>query len=195
MLIIGRALSTLVPPVMGAAAFLIVEFMRQGMGPKDAGMAALKRIQSQTTDPRLLNDQGQLFLTMPNFWGARSRWRYFWTGNINRSKADSAFYRSNLREGRCPPHINTAPWPTLRFALASYGLQLEEICGYQRHFFPHLIFFPLAAAIWVITQLSGKRRRRRFHLLETNRWSILWGSRHVYIRARKVGVEATDAAD
>jgi len=41
------------------ASFLIVEFMRQGLGPKDAGMAALKRIHSQTTDPRLLNDRGQ----------------------------------------------------------------------------------------------------------------------------------------
>ncbi len=41
------------------ASFLIVEFMRQGMGPKDAGMAALQRIASYTVDPRLLNDKGQ----------------------------------------------------------------------------------------------------------------------------------------
>lgn len=41
------------------AAFLIVEFMRQGMGAKDAGMAALQRIVSYTVDPRLLNDRGQ----------------------------------------------------------------------------------------------------------------------------------------
>jgi N4-(beta-N-acetylglucosaminyl)-L-asparaginase len=40
------------------ASFLIVEFMRQGMAPKDAGMAALKRIASYTVDPRLLNDDG-----------------------------------------------------------------------------------------------------------------------------------------
>ena len=41
------------------ASFLIVEFMRQGLSPKDAGMAALKRIASYTIDPRLLNEQGQ----------------------------------------------------------------------------------------------------------------------------------------
>ncbi len=41
------------------ASFLIVEFMRQGMEPKDAGMAALARIASYTIDPRLLNDEGQ----------------------------------------------------------------------------------------------------------------------------------------
>ena len=41
------------------ASFLIVEFMRQGMGPKDAGMAALRRIASYTIDARLLNENGQ----------------------------------------------------------------------------------------------------------------------------------------
>lgn len=40
------------------ASFLIVENMRNGMAPKDAGMAALRRIQSNTVEPRLLNDRG-----------------------------------------------------------------------------------------------------------------------------------------
>jgi N4-(beta-N-acetylglucosaminyl)-L-asparaginase len=40
------------------ASFLVVEFMRQGMHPKDAGMAALKRIQVQTVHPRLLREDG-----------------------------------------------------------------------------------------------------------------------------------------
>ncbi len=40
------------------ASFLIVEFMRQGMHPKDAGMAALERIRAQTTEPRLLREDG-----------------------------------------------------------------------------------------------------------------------------------------
>jgi len=40
------------------ASFLVVEFMRNGMGPKDAGMAALRRIQSQTVQPRLLREDG-----------------------------------------------------------------------------------------------------------------------------------------
>jgi N4-(beta-N-acetylglucosaminyl)-L-asparaginase len=41
------------------ASFLIVEFMRQGMHPKDAGMGALMRIREQTVDPRLLDENGQ----------------------------------------------------------------------------------------------------------------------------------------
>jgi N4-(beta-N-acetylglucosaminyl)-L-asparaginase len=44
------------------ASFLIVEFMRQGMSPKDAGMAGLQRIRENTVEPRLLNERG-----LPNF--------------------------------------------------------------------------------------------------------------------------------
>lgn len=43
-------------------SFLVVEQMRQGMHPKDAGMTALKRVAMQTVEKRLLNDKGQ-----PNF--------------------------------------------------------------------------------------------------------------------------------
>jgi len=43
-------------------SFLIVDEMRRGATPKDAGMTALKRIQHSTVDKRLLNDRG-----LPNF--------------------------------------------------------------------------------------------------------------------------------
>lgn len=48
--------------IFSCATFLIVEMMRQGMSPKDAGMAALRRIQANTVEPRLLNERG-----LPNF--------------------------------------------------------------------------------------------------------------------------------
>ena len=44
------------------SSFLIVDEMRRGASPKDAGMTALKRIQKSTVDKRLLNDRG-----LPNF--------------------------------------------------------------------------------------------------------------------------------
>jgi len=44
------------------SSYLIVEEMRRGAHPKDAGMAALKRIKANTVDKRLLNDRGE-----PNF--------------------------------------------------------------------------------------------------------------------------------
>jgi len=43
-------------------SFFIVEEMRRGAKPKDAGMAALKRVQKNTIEKRLLNGRGQ-----PNF--------------------------------------------------------------------------------------------------------------------------------
>ena len=46
----------------GLLSFLIVEEMRRGNHPKDAGMSALRRIRHNTIEPRLLNGRG-----MPNF--------------------------------------------------------------------------------------------------------------------------------
>jgi N4-(beta-N-acetylglucosaminyl)-L-asparaginase len=43
-------------------SFLIVELMRNGMSPKDAGLTALKRVVALTGEKRLLNDRGR-----PNF--------------------------------------------------------------------------------------------------------------------------------
>lgn len=40
------------------SSFLIVENMRRGMAPKDAGMDALRRIRSNTVESRLLNERG-----------------------------------------------------------------------------------------------------------------------------------------
>ena len=47
----------------GLCSFLIIEEMRRGAHPKDAGMAALKRIQANTVEKRLLNSKGT-----PNFY-------------------------------------------------------------------------------------------------------------------------------
>jgi len=44
------------------SSFLIVEGMRRGLHPKDAGMEALKRIRANTVEKRLLNARGN-----PNF--------------------------------------------------------------------------------------------------------------------------------
>jgi N4-(beta-N-acetylglucosaminyl)-L-asparaginase len=44
------------------SSFLIVEALRRGLAPKDAGMEALRRIRRNTVEPRLLNARGE-----PNF--------------------------------------------------------------------------------------------------------------------------------
>ena len=47
----------------GLCSFLIIEEMRRGAHPKDAGMEALKRIKANTVEKRLLNSRGT-----PNFY-------------------------------------------------------------------------------------------------------------------------------
>src|SRR5712692_11221555 len=47
----------------GLCSFLIIEEMRRGAHPKDAGMEALRRIKANTVEKRLLNSQGA-----PNFY-------------------------------------------------------------------------------------------------------------------------------
>lgn len=49
--------------LFGLCSFLIVEEMRRGAHPKDAGMEALKRIKANTIEKRLLNSRG-----LPNFY-------------------------------------------------------------------------------------------------------------------------------
>ena len=46
----------------GLCSFLIVEGMRRGMSPRDAGMEALKRVKTATVERRLLNSRNE-----PNF--------------------------------------------------------------------------------------------------------------------------------
>jgi N4-(beta-N-acetylglucosaminyl)-L-asparaginase len=48
--------------IYGLCSFLIVENMRRGMAPKDAGMEALRRVKANTVEKRLLNSRGE-----PNF--------------------------------------------------------------------------------------------------------------------------------
>ena len=65
----------------GLCSFLIVENMRRGMSPKDAGMDALKRIKTATIERRLLNSRGE-----PNFNVA------FYVVNARGEHAAVAFY-------------------------------------------------------------------------------------------------------
>jgi len=48
--------------MLSLGSFLIVELMRNGMSPRDAGLGAMKRVVANTVDPRLLNRRGT-----PNF--------------------------------------------------------------------------------------------------------------------------------
>jgi len=75
----GRGESNL----LSLGSLLVVESMRNGMSPKDAGMAALKRVAAMTVQKRLLNDRGH-----PNF-----NLNYYML-NVKGESAGVAFYAS-----------------------------------------------------------------------------------------------------
>ena len=85
----------------GLCSYLIVENMRRGMSPKDAGFDACRRIQKNTVEKRLLNERG-----MPNF-------------GIN-------FYMLNARG----EHAGVAMYGGSRYAVCDEnGPRLEECVG------------------------------------------------------------------
>ena len=68
----------------GLSSFLIVDLLRRGLSPKDAGLEALRRIQTNTVEKRLLNDRG-----LPNFNVA------FYVLNAQGEQAGVSFYASS----------------------------------------------------------------------------------------------------
>lgn len=73
------------------SSFLIVENLRRGMHPKDAGMAALERIQANTVEKRLLNDRG-----LPNF-----NLRFFVLDKMGRFAGVSMYASGETVYGAC----------------------------------------------------------------------------------------------
>ncbi len=71
----------------GLCSFLIVENMRKGMHPKDAGMEALRRIKANTVEKRLFNSKGN-----PNFGIS------FYVLNAKGEYAGVSMYPAYLRE-------------------------------------------------------------------------------------------------
>jgi len=73
-------------------SFLVIEAMRSGASPKDAGMAALKRLAANTIEKRLLNSRGR-----PNFNV------YFYAFAANGHYAGASMYEMS---GKQPAHFS-----------------------------------------------------------------------------------------
>jgi N4-(beta-N-acetylglucosaminyl)-L-asparaginase len=83
----------------GLCSFVIVENMRRGMSPKDAGLDACKRIQKNTIEKRLRNNRG-----LPNF--------------------GIVFYILNARG----EHAGVSMYPGLRYAVCDAKGPRQEEC-------------------------------------------------------------------
>lgn len=81
------------------SSFLIVEALRRGLAPKDAGMEALRRIRANTVEARLLNDRGE-----PNF-----NVRFFVLDKKGRWAGVSMYHAGETRFAVCTEQGASAP--------------------------------------------------------------------------------------
>lgn len=81
------------------SSYLIVECLRRGMSPKDAGMEALKRIKANTVEARLLNDRGE-----PNF-----NVRFFVLDKAGRHAGVSMYHAGETQFSLCTENGASTP--------------------------------------------------------------------------------------
>lgn len=81
------------------SSFVIIEELRRGRSPKDAGLEALRRIQQNTVERRLLNDRG-----LPNF-----NVRFFVVDKQGRSAGVSMYRSGETKYALCTENGSSAP--------------------------------------------------------------------------------------
>lgn len=81
------------------SSYLIVESMRRGTSPKDAGMEALRRIKANTVERRLLNARGN-----PNF-----NIRFFVLDKRGETAGVAMYHAGETRFALCNEHGATSP--------------------------------------------------------------------------------------
>lgn len=81
------------------SSYLVVESLRRGMAPKDAGMEALKRIRANTIETRLLNAKGN-----PNF-----NIRFFVLDKQGRHAGVAMYHAGETKFALCTENGATAP--------------------------------------------------------------------------------------
>jgi SAM-dependent methyltransferase len=134
---------------------------------------------------QVLAGGGWLFVSIPNYWNLKYRIRYLLTGNIQQPFHVSTESIKAFRSGSMP-HINTIPWPVLKYALEAYDFDVvespvsEKLYSVKRN----IPLFPLVLMIKSI-QLARRKKQKKYLTQETNSYSILLGGPHVFITAYK----------
>jgi len=81
------------------SSYLIVENLRRGLHPKDAGLEALKRIRANTVEARLLNARGE-----PNF-----NIRFFVIDKLGRHAGVAMYHAGETKFALCTENGSSAP--------------------------------------------------------------------------------------
>lgn len=135
-----------------------------------------------------LKDEGWLFLSIPNYWNVKYRLRYFFTGNIQQPLKNTDESMNQFRVGQMP-HINTIPWPILKYGLYVYNMEIdgvpfpEKVYSWTRN----IPYIPVVGIIKMF-HLIQKTKQKKYLTKETNALPILLGGPHVFIIANKKAI-------
>lgn len=136
---------------------------------------------------RVLAPGGVLVVSVPNYWNLHHRFRYFFTGSLQRCYCKNVELGA-VREDLCLPHLNTATFETYSFVLRWHRLAVEAVAGANPGGFFHALPYRLLGLFVRFAGLFRNERRAGNHG-EVNGWSVLLG-RHVCVVARKVPAPA-----
>ncbi len=132
---------------------------------------------------RVLAPQGVLVFSVPNYWNLHHRFRYLFTGSLQRCYCRKVEIGA-VREDLCLPHLNTSTFETYSFVLRWHRLAVEAVAGANRGSFWHAFPYFLLGAFVRFFGLFRSAKRAGAHG-EVNAWPVLLG-RHVCIVAKKV---------
>jgi SAM-dependent methyltransferase len=132
---------------------------------------------------RVLAPNGVLVVSVPNYWNLHHRFRYFWTGSLQRCYCKNVDL-GGVHEDLCLPHLNTSTFETYSFVLRWHRLAVEAVAGANRGpFFHALPYFVLGFLVRVFGVFRTAARTGSHR--EVNAWPVLLG-RHVCVVSRKV---------
>jgi SAM-dependent methyltransferase len=131
---------------------------------------------------RVLAPGGVLVLSVPNYWNLHHRFRYFFTGTLQRCYCKNVDL-TGVHEDVCLPHVNTATFETYSFVLRRNRLAVETVQGANDGGIWRVIPYALLGLGVKLVNLFRSKERTGGHG-EINAWSTLLG-RHVCLVCRK----------
>jgi SAM-dependent methyltransferase len=139
---------------------------------------------------RILRKDGLLFMSIPNYWSIKRRLKYFFTSTIETPipLIDEEIKRFHQNDSS---HINTPPWPMIKFALGAEGFEVVKLTSDNHYSMSNLMTRRPDYLLWYVLihlyrMLAPKEKRDLLSLDDTASRDILFKGSRIAIIARKV---------
>jgi 2-polyprenyl-3-methyl-5-hydroxy-6-metoxy-1,4-benzoquinol methylase len=132
---------------------------------------------------RVLKPGGLLVLSLPNYGNLERRLRFLFRGGREKPVTPE---RLATRLGGDASMIHRSPMDIvqLRQALELAGFEVERLAKDATKVRQFLLL-PLAAFVWSVSRLLGRRGRERYWLHQANAWNVLMGGNTLIVTARR----------